>query len=190
MMIVKLLLLIVIAYLAGSVNFAILLFSILGKEDPRSRFSGNPGTVNVYRQAGIPWAVLVLLLDMGRAVGVAALAYYLLPVEYVSPVAFFLILGNRFPCFHRFSGGKGVANFLGFTAFLSPLSAAISCLVWISVYGIARVTFVPSFLMVLALGGGSVYFVSRDPVFIAGMAVTALFIMVNHSRNVREFVKG
>ncbi len=188
-MILKLIAVIVIAYLAGSVNFAILMFKLLGKEDPRTMFSGNPGTVNVYRQAGIPWAALVLLLDMGRAVGVAALAYYFIPAEYLSIVAFFLVLGNRYPCFHGFTGGKGVANYLGFTAFLSPLTAGISCLVWITIYGIVRITFIPSFLMVLTLGAGSVYAVSRDPVFIAGAAVTVFFVMVNHRKNVVELIQ-
>ncbi|HOO41495.1 MAG TPA: glycerol-3-phosphate acyltransferase, partial [Syntrophales bacterium] len=54
------------AYLAGSVNFAIILFAVLGKGDPRSGFSGNAGATNVRRQAGLGWAALVLLLDLIR----------------------------------------------------------------------------------------------------------------------------
>ena len=61
------------AYLAGSINFAILLFRLIGKDDPRMHFSGNAGVTNVYRQAGWPLAALVLILDMGRAMGVALL---------------------------------------------------------------------------------------------------------------------
>jgi glycerol-3-phosphate acyltransferase PlsY len=59
------------AYLAGSVNFAIIFFKLAGKEDPRLSFSGNAGTTNVYRQAGYFWATVILLLDIGRALGVA-----------------------------------------------------------------------------------------------------------------------
>ncbi len=66
------------AYLAGSVNFAILFFKIAGRADPRLSFSGNAGTTNVYRLAGMPWAVLVFALDIGRAMAVAALAAYFL----------------------------------------------------------------------------------------------------------------
>jgi glycerol-3-phosphate acyltransferase PlsY len=62
------------AYLAGSINFAILLFRLLGKDDPRTRFSGNAGVTNVYRQAGWPLAAMVLVLDVGRAMVVALLA--------------------------------------------------------------------------------------------------------------------
>ena len=63
----KVILICFVAYLAGSVIFAILFFKIAGRADPRSSFSGNAGTTNVYRQAGMPWAALVFALDIGRA---------------------------------------------------------------------------------------------------------------------------
>ena len=123
-----LILLILLGYLAGSVNFAIILLRLLGREDPRTQFSGNAGTMNVRRQAGKGWASVVLLLDVGRAAALAALALYLLPVALVPWVGTALVLGNRFPCFHRFRGGKGVASFLGFTIPLAPW--ALFCRVW------------------------------------------------------------
>lgn len=92
-------LMLLLAYFAGSVNFAIILLGRLGGEDPRTKFSGNAGTTNVYRQAGIGWAAVVLLLDTGRAVGLAALAFYLLPAPLVPWVGTALVAGNRFPCF-------------------------------------------------------------------------------------------
>ena len=112
------------AYLAGSVNFAILLFKALGKDDPRAGFSGNPGATNVYRQAGYFWAVLVLTLDMSRALGVAFIALHLVPLVLVPWAGLGLILGNRFPCLHGLRGGKGVANYLGFTMIIAPVAAA------------------------------------------------------------------
>ena len=114
------------AYVAGSVNVAILVFRLTGREDPRRHGSGNPGATNVYRQAGLGWAAAVLALDMGRAMAVALLAVALLPASAVSWVGLGLILGNRFPCFHRFRGGKGVANYLGFTLVIVPLWAVSS----------------------------------------------------------------
>jgi glycerol-3-phosphate acyltransferase PlsY len=106
----KFLMVCLLAYLAGSVNFAILFFKIAGKADPRLGFSGNAGTTNVYRQAGRLWAALILALDVGRALAVAALALYFLDRACVAWPGFFLILGNTFPCFHKFRGGKGVAT--------------------------------------------------------------------------------
>ena len=173
-----------LAYFAGSVNFAIIILSLLGREDPRTKFSGNAGTTNVYRQAGRGWAAVVLLLDAGRAVGLAALALWSLPVVLVPWVGTALVAGNRFPCFHRFQGGKGVASFLGFTIPIAPWGALLSCMVWVAVYRIVRIPFIASFFMILILGGATVW--SGDPgaVSITGTAVTVLLIFFNHRKNV------
>ncbi len=104
---IPLILSIILAYLAGSINFSILLFKISGKKDPRKEFSGNPGVVNVYRQAGLLMAALVWLLDMGRAIGIALACIYLLSTALVPIGGLALILGTRFPCFHQFRGGQG-----------------------------------------------------------------------------------
>ncbi|HYA13651.1 MAG TPA: glycerol-3-phosphate acyltransferase, partial [Syntrophales bacterium] len=66
------------AYIAGSVNFSILLFKMLGRDDPRYHFSGTAGTTNVYRQAGMLWAGVILLLDLARAVAVSWAALHFL----------------------------------------------------------------------------------------------------------------
>ena len=107
----KIFLIYLFAYLAGSINFAIIFFKLAGKEDPRLSFSGNAGTTNVYRQAGILWAAVVFLLDIGRALAVAVIASYFLKTHLLPWAGFFLVLGNSFPCFHGFRGGRGVANY-------------------------------------------------------------------------------
>lgn len=96
----------IVAYLAGSVSFSIVLFKILGKDDPRNMFSGNAGVMNVYRQAGFFTAALVLLLDMARAMAIALVATLALPSDFVPWICLGLILGNRFPCFHNFRGKR------------------------------------------------------------------------------------
>jgi len=174
------------AYIAGSVNFSILLFRMLGRDDPRYHFSGTAGTTNVYRQAGLFWAGVVLLLDLGRALAVSWAALYLLPINYVPWVGLALILGNRFPCFHQFRGGKGVASYLGFTAIISPYSAAISCLVWVGVYGIVRIPFIASFFMTFVLMVGTIIICGYQALATAGAIATALFIFYNHRQNVVE----
>ena len=131
---ITLILLSLVVYLAASINFSILLFKMLGKGDPRDKFSGNAGTMNVNRQLGLIWALVVLLLDMGRAVAVAMVGTLFLPSMFVPVLGFFLVIGNQKPLFHRFRGGKGVASYLGFTAYISPVTAGISCLVWVIVY--------------------------------------------------------
>jgi glycerol-3-phosphate acyltransferase PlsY len=178
------------AYLIGSVNFSIFLFHILKKEDPRKHGSGNAGATNVYRQAGLGWALAVLILDMGRAVLLAVLSMYLLNSGYVAWVGFGLIMGNRFPCFHKFKGGKGVANYLGFTVAISPVAALISAFGWAMVFLIFRIPFISSFLMVLILAGGTIISYEYDPGAVSGAVATAVLIYWSHKRNIIELMKN
>ena len=182
----SLILSIILAYLAGSINFSILLFEISGKKDPRKEYSGNPGVVNVYRQAGIFWAALVWLLDMGRAMGVALVCIYLLSTALTPIGGLALILGNRFPCFHQFRGGKGVANYLGFTTIIAPLAAGISALAWLVTFALFRIPFVGSFVMVFILGAGTLPACNFDPLSTAAVLATVALIYYGHKRNVVE----
>ena len=172
------------AYGAGSVNFSILLFKMLGKDDPRNAFSGNPGVVNVYRQAGLFMAAAVWLLDMSRALAVAFIAIRLLPVALVPWAGLGLILGNRFPCFHGLHGGKGVANYLGFTTIISPVAAGLSALGWLLTYAIWRTPFIASFVMVFILAAGTMAACEYSLAAIAGVVATAVLIYYNHKANV------
>ncbi len=182
-------LLILAAYIIGSVNFAILLFKIFGKDDPRRHFSGNAGATNVYRQAGLVWAIFVLSLDIGRAVSIALAAVYLQNISYIPWVGFALILGNRFPCFHGFKGGKGVANYLGFTAVITLTATALSALAWVIGYGIFRKPFIASFFMVSGLAAGTIIKYQISPVAISGAAATAFLIFINHKKNMMELIE-
>ncbi len=186
----ELLIIMAASYLAGSVNFAIILFKLLGKQDPRESFSGNAGTTNVYRQAGPVWAALVLVLDAGRAVGIAFLALYLIPLWQVPWTGLALVVGNRYPCFHRFKGGKGVANYLGFSAAVAPLSAVASAAAWVIVYCIKRITFIASFAMVLTLAVGTIMATGYDPLAASGAVMTLLFIVYNHKENIIKLKQG
>ena len=179
-------LLLAAAYVAGSINFSILAFRFTGREDPRRHGSGNPGATNVYRQAGIGWAVAVLLLDMGRAVLIALVAEFLVPFWQVPWVGLGLILGNRFPCFHRFQGGKGVANYLGFTAVVAPVWAALGALAWGVAHLVWRTPFLSSFAMVFVLAAGTAIAGGGGWRGGAGAVVTALLIVACHHRNIRE----
>jgi glycerol-3-phosphate acyltransferase PlsY len=180
---------VIFAYLAGSVNFSILLFRILGKKDPRTEFSGNPGVVNVYRQAGLFPAAAVWLLDMGRAVGVALACINLLPLALTPIGGLALIMGNRFPCFHQFRGGKGVANYLGFTAVIAPLTAGIAALAWLSCFALFRIPFIGSFVMVFILGIGTLSACNFEPPALAAVPATMGLIFYGHKRNVAELIR-
>ena len=180
--------LLVAAYIAGSVNFSILVCKMLGRDDPRYHFSGNAGVTNVYRQTGLWWAGFVLLLDLGRAIAVSGATLYLLPKQYVPWVGIALILGNRFPCFHQFHGGKGVAGYLGYTVLISPFSAVLSAIAWVAIYGIVRIPFIASFFMMVVLMVGTIIACGFHPAATAGTIATALFIFYNHKQNIMELL--
>jgi glycerol-3-phosphate acyltransferase PlsY len=177
------------AYLAGSVNFAIIFLKLTGKEDPRLSFSGNAGTTNVYRQAGILWAAVVFLLDIGRALAVAVIACYYLKTHLLPWAGFFLVLGNSFPCFHSFRGGKGVANYLGFTALIAPWAALASAAIWLIAYGIGRITFIASFFMVFTLALGQAFSLHWKFSAIFGAAATLFLILFKHRKNIINYGK-
>ena len=185
----SLILSIMLAYLAGSINFSILLFKILGKEDPRKEFSGNAGVVNVYRQAGLQMAALVWMLDMGRSIGVALVCIYLLSAALAPIGGLALILGNRFPCFHQFRGGKGVANYLGFTTIIAPVAAGISALAWLAAFALFRIPFFGSFVMVFILGLGTLLACNFDPLSTAAVLATVALIYYGHKRNIVEQIQ-
>ena len=178
------------AYLAGSINFAIIFFKLTGKEDPRLSFSGNAGTTNVYRQAGMLWAAVVFLLDIGRALAVTVIACYFLKTHLLPWAAFFLVLGNSFPCFHKFRGGKGVANYLGFTALIAPWAAFIAAAIWLVVYGIGRIAFVASFFMVFTLACGQAFTLHWKFSAVSGALATFLLILFNHRKNIIKYWSG
>jgi glycerol-3-phosphate acyltransferase PlsY len=184
---VKTLLICFFAYLAGSVNFAIIFFKLTGKEDPRLSFSGNAGTTNVYRQAGIVWAAFIFLLDIGRAIAVAAVAIYFLEKHLLPWAGFFLVLGNSFPCFHGFNGGKGVANYLGFTLLVAPWAALASAASWLIVYGVVRITFIASFFMVFTLACGQALINNWQFTAVVGVLATFLLILFNHKKNIINY---
>jgi glycerol-3-phosphate acyltransferase PlsY len=182
-------LLLALAYFAGSVNFSILLFRILGKDDPRYHFSGNAGVTNVYRQAGIFWAGVVLLLDLGRALAIGAAALYLLDKPLVPWVGLALVVGNSYPCFHGFQGGKGVASYIGFTAVLSPVSSILACIIWVIVFRICRIPFISSFFMIIAITTGIIYTYSHEVIAVSGVLATSLLIFYNHKRNIISMIE-
>jgi glycerol-3-phosphate acyltransferase PlsY len=186
----KVILIGLLAYVIGSVNFAILFFKIAGKKDPRLSFSGNAGTTNVYRLAGLPWAVLIFVLDIGRAMAIAAVAKEYLGGVWLAWAAFFLVLGNSFPCFHGFRGGKGVANYFGFTLLTAPWAALLAAILWVSVYWVKRAPFIASFFMAAALAIGHAEPYQWAWPASAGALATYVLIVFNHRGNIRRYAKG
>jgi acyl phosphate:glycerol-3-phosphate acyltransferase len=176
-------LLLLASYLLGSWNFAITVLRIGGFPDPRTQHSGNAGTSNVARIAGRPVAALVLALDLLRSVAVYQVARRFAPAEAVPWAGLALLLGNRFPLFHRFRGGKGVATYLGFLAAAEPWLALAACAAWLVTYLVGKVVAIASMTMLAVLVAAAVHTWPRTIPAIAPTVLSAALILVGHRSN-------
>jgi glycerol-3-phosphate acyltransferase PlsY len=104
-------------------------------------------------------------------------------------LGFLLVVGNQKPLFHGFRGGKGVASYLGFTALISPVLAAGSCLVWVLAYGLFHQPFIGSFCMVTVLGLGTIMYYSWTWPAMIGAGLTMALIFQAHKTNIVAYRK-
>ena len=109
----------IIAYLIGSVNFSVLISKKMAGFDVREKGSGNAGTTNMLRSVGKKAAALTLICDILKGIVSILIAILIGHISNVSSAilvevsAFFVVLGHTFPIFFEFKGGKGVATSLG-----------------------------------------------------------------------------
>jgi len=178
------------AYLFGSINTSVLAARLAGKGDIRQVGSGNPGATNALRLLGKGWAAGVLLVDAGRGAGVFLLAAWLIPGPWQPyAAAFGVVLGNLFPVFHGFQGGKGVATTLGLYLAVSPAAAGLGLAVFIAVALATRYASLASLCMVaaypgwLALLGAPAGAIGLGGVMVAVIAFT-------HRANIGRLLRG
>ncbi len=116
----------VVAYLIGSISFAVVVSSAMGLADPRSYGSGNPGATNVLRTGNKLAAVLTLLAMHSKAgcpYGSSCIsgARFGLDSTAIALAAIAVFLGHVFPIFFKFQGGKGVATAAGVLLAINPV---------------------------------------------------------------------
>lgn len=129
----------ILAYLLGSVSFAVLLSRLHGITDPRLQGSGNPGASNMLRSAGRRLAILTLVGDLGKGWSVVVLAAWLgLSLQQQAWAGFAAILGHIYPLYFRFQGGKGVATTAGVLLALYPPAALLALCIWLAAFYLSR----------------------------------------------------
>ncbi len=121
---------IVLPYLLGSLNFALIISRRFYGEDIRTKGSGNAGMTNMLRTYGKGAAALTLLGDMLKAVFASLFGYLFLGVTGAYLAGLFCILGHMFPIFYRFKGGKGVVTTAVMILMLNPIIFAILLLMF------------------------------------------------------------
>jgi glycerol-3-phosphate acyltransferase PlsY len=131
----------VLAYLMGSLSSAVVLCKMAGLPDPRTQGSGNPGATNVLRFGGKKLAAMVLVIDILKGVLPVVIGCLLgLNQTWLAATALAAFIGHLYPVFFGFQGGKGVATALGGFLALSPIMAGATLLTWIAVFAVSRIS--------------------------------------------------
>ena len=190
----------IIAYLIGSINFTVRFSKKMAGFDVREKGSGNAGTTNMLRTVGKKAAAITLVCDILK--GVVAILIAMLVgnlVEgsngslLVQVAGIAVILGHTFPVFFKFKGGKGVATSLG-VLIMSNWQIGLICLVFalvliiltqmVSVGSIAAAILYP----VLTLFIPENYIVPGN--YLIYSIILAVIIIFNHRENVKRLLSG
>ena len=182
------------AYLLGSVPFAIVFSRLFGLPDPRSFGSGNPGATNVLRSGSKAAALLTLMGDSGKGAAAVLLCRGLLPLAdlpeflpaWAGAAAF---AGHLYPVFLRFRGGKGVATFLGTLLALVPLVGVATCLLWVMIAGLFRYSSLASVVSASAVALALWRISAPLPTTLA-VLLMSLFLVWRHRRNIAQLWAG
>jgi glycerol-3-phosphate acyltransferase PlsY len=190
--------LIPIAYLIGSISFAVVVSKCMRLPDPHSYGSGNPGATNVLRTGNKLAAVLTLIGDALKGYIAVMLARILLGDESLSStlgswilcgVVIAVFLGHVFPIFHGFKGGKGVATACGILFGINWILGAATLSTWLIVAMFMRYS---SLAALAAAVFGPIYFVFLFGFQPMGWAllVVCLLLIWRHRSNIQNLMNG
>jgi glycerol-3-phosphate acyltransferase PlsY len=189
----------VLAYLIGSVSFAVVVSRVMGLSDPRSYGSHNPGATNVLRSGNKLAALLTLLLDGVKGwLPVYAVvqfgAAYGLGQGSVALVALAAFAGHVWPVFFRFQGGKGVATAAGVLFGIEPFLGLATFATWLivaffsrysSLAALASAVFAPAYYFL----GHRVVWYADNFVLLAAVVMSAILVW-RHQGNIVKLMRG
>lgn len=193
------LLLIVLAYLIGSIPTSVWVSKYFFDIDIRDYGSGNAGATNTYRVLGPKWGTIVMATDMIK--GVVAVKLALLLPEYADSevnlqnlqtlLGLAAVIGHIFPIWADFKGGKGVATLFGLVLGISPWTA-ISCVgIFALVLYLTRFVSLSSILASLAFPVFILVIFNVDnPAYRVFAIAVALMVVLTHQKNIGRLLKG
>lgn len=198
-----------IAYAIGSINFSIILSKKMAGFDVREKGSGNAGTTNMLRSVGKKAALFTLILDILKgivAMLVAELIGWMFQFQdlaiLVQVAGIAVVIGHTFPIFYGFKGGKGVATSLGVLIITNP-KVGLICLVFalvlmaitrmVSVGSIGAAILFPVLVLfaeINLLGSNSDFIVSGGSGYFIYSILLALIVIFNHRANIKRLMNG
>jgi len=183
-------LLVLAAYLLGSISSAILVCRLMGLPDPRTQGSNNPGATNVLRIGGKRAAAVTLVGDSLKGV-LPMLAGHLLGLgpNGLAATGLAAFLGHLYPVFFGFQGGKGVATALGVQIGLWwPIGLSVAAL-WLFMAKVVRISSL-SALVSMGLAPAIVWWFWPEPSLVMAQAVITLILFWRHRSNIRNLITG
>ena len=172
-----------IAYLAGALNLSILAANIVGLNNLRTTGSGNPGATNLFRAAGAKVAVPVLILEILKAAAAINLPV-LVGLSALKPLVVLpYLIGNLFPVFHGFKGGKGVAAVVGAMLGASPPVMLLGGVVFLVLFALFRRVSVGSLSMVIAYPVWGLV-LRESALFVGVSCAVAAIVATTHRANI------
>lgn len=193
------LLLIILAYLIGSIPTSVWVSKFFFDIDIRDYGSGNAGATNTYRVLGPKWGTIVMVTDMLK--GIAAVKMALLLPEYAdndinlqnlqTGLGLAAVIGHIFPIWAEFRGGKGVATLFGLVLGISPWTA-LSCVgIFMVVLYLTRFVSLSSILASIAFPVFILVIFNVDNPLYRIFAITvALLVLLTHQKNITRLFRG
>jgi len=183
-------LLLLAAYLLGSVSFAVVLVRWRFATDIRTEGSGNAGATNVLRFHGRGLAALVALLDVAKGAAAVLLARLVTAdPRYAAAAGLAAILGHVFPLYHGFRGGKGVATAFGAFLALAPVATLVSLGLFVVIVAVTRYVSLGSVVAMVVLPPAAGFLHAPRSVVLAA-AATAVLVVLRHLENLKRLARG
>ena len=194
----KIVAIVVIGYLFGNFNTAVVISKLKGR-DIRTLGSGNPGTMNMLRNFGIFWGLMTLLGDALKGAVPALLGWWIYGDEWalgadklgacIAGVS--VITGHIFPVFYRFRGGKGIASTIGVCAVIHPVAMLCSFAVGAVFLIFTHMGAVTSFIMItVPIVAEAVRCAGDAPATAALLFVLFMLTLFAHRGNIVKLMTG
>ena len=191
--------LVLIAYLIGSIPTSVWISKAIFNIDIRDYGSGNPGATNTFRVLGSKWGSIVMIVDVTKGI-IATSLYISMPYYLTDELArtnFMIVLGlasvigHIFPIWAGFRGGKGDATILGMALAIQPIVALICLLVFLFTLITTRFVSLSSLIagvafMVLIL----FIFNEKETMYRLFAIIVALMVIITHQKNISRLLKG
>ncbi|MBU2179272.1 MAG: glycerol-3-phosphate 1-O-acyltransferase PlsY [Gammaproteobacteria bacterium] len=176
------------AYLCGSVSSAVIVSKLFRLPDPRLHGSGNPGATNVLRLGGTTPAALVLVFDVLKGTIPVWGSYFLgIDAFYLGMIAICACLGHIYPLFFGFQGGKAVATALGTMMPIGLDLAGLLIATWIILVG---ATGYSSFAAVVTVSLAPIFTWFIKPLYTIPVSMLSILIIFRHRQNILRLWQG